>query len=54
MLNGTSDTQPIDQWHKLLGHLNHDDIRLHKPMSIGIHIGFCHQRDQCIFCLHGK
>ena len=54
MLHGTSDTQPIDIWHKLLGHLNHDDIRLLTTMATGINIGPQHLKDYCVSCLHGK
>ena len=54
MLHGTSDTQPIKIWHKRLGHLNLDDIKLLTTMATGIDIGFKHPKDHCISCLHGK
>ena len=56
MLHGTSDTQPIEVWHKRLGHLNLDDIKLLTTMATGIDIGSNHRhpKDHCISCLHGK
>ena len=55
MLHGTSDTQPIEIWHKRLGHLNLDDIKLLTTMATGIDIGSNrHSKDHCISCLHGK
>lgn len=39
MLHGTSDTQPIEVWHKCLGHLNLDAILQLTKMSTGINIG---------------
>ena len=54
MLHGSTDCQPIDIWHKRLGHLNHDDIKLLTTMSSGIEIGpRTHNQKTCIPCLHG-
>lgn len=39
MLHGSADTQPIDIWHKRLGHLNQDAIKKLANISEGLIIG---------------
>lgn len=39
MLSGTSDTQPLDVWHKRLGHLNEQAIVQLSSISTGLNIG---------------
>lgn len=39
MVHGTSDTQPLEVWHKRLGHLNQDAIVKLSKMSTGLVIG---------------
>lgn len=39
MLSGTTDTQPLEVWHKRLGHLNQDAIHKLTTMATGIEMG---------------
>ena len=39
MLSGTTDTQPLEVWHRRLGHLNQDDIHKLTTLATGMVIG---------------
>ena len=55
MLHGSSDTQPIEVWHKRLGHLNVDAVRQLTKRASGILIGTNRPGiNQCIACLQSR
>ena len=57
MVHGTVDTQPMEVWHRRLGHLNQDAIVKLSTMATGIVIGVAKDQtinQRCSTCLKGS
>ena len=57
MVHGTVDTQPMEVWHRRLGHLNQDAIVKLSTMATGIVIGAAKDQtinQRCSACLKGS